>query len=183
MDIQAENRALQTEDRSRIIRNALIFLGIHTFVFIMLQLLMGQAQKHAEECEKSVAEYMLFFKWYFGLCAARQLVVCLVLKFTKQPQKTSDQAYLVFIILDAVFVSSLTVWGTMVQTDAAVSECRELGNNWVLLMYIFSICCLLYGWIYVILLCCGLTSLPLISIFWCFYRKQMKNMQGEMGIN
>ena len=57
---------------------------------------------------------MLFFKWYFGLCAARQLVVCLVLKFTKQPQKTSDQAYLVFIILDAVFVSSLTVWGTMV---------------------------------------------------------------------
>lgn len=41
LDIQAENRALQTADRSRIIRNALIFLGIHSFVFIMLQLLMG----------------------------------------------------------------------------------------------------------------------------------------------
>ena len=70
----------------------------------------------------------------------------------------------------------------MVQFDEESDGCRASDDNWVILMYILSICCLLYGWIYVILLCCGLTSLPLIAIFWCCYRNQLNNMRGEMGV-
>ena len=95
----------------------------------------------------------------------------------------SDFANLLFIGFDSLFVSSLTIWGTMVQFDESADGCRGSDDNWVLLMYIFSICCLLYGWIYVILLLCGLTSLPLIAIFWCFYRKQLNGMKSEMGVH
>ena len=90
---------------------------------------------------------------------------------------------MLFIGFDAIFVSSLTIWGTMIQFEDGAEGCRSSENNWVLLMYIFSICCLLYGWVYVILLLCGLTSLPLLGIFWCFYRKQLANMRGEMGVD
>ena len=120
---------------------------------------------------------------YFGLCAGRQLVIVVLISFARKPQKASDFANLLFIGFDAIFISSLTIWGTMAQFDEAADGCRKSDDDWVLLMYIFSICCLLYGWIYVILLCCGLTSLPLIAIFWCFYRKQLNNMRGEMGVD
>ena len=123
-----------------------------------------------QECGKDVHKYMYICMVYFGVCACRQLIVCVLISCSQEPQKTSDFANLLFIGFDAIFVSSLTIWGTMVQFDEESDGCRASDDNWVILMYILSICCLLYGWIYVILLCCGLTSLPLLAIFWCCYR-------------
>jgi len=51
---------------------------------------------------------------YFGVCACRQLIIVVLISFTKKPQKTSDYANLIFIGFDAIFVSALTIWGTMV---------------------------------------------------------------------
>lgn len=51
---------------------------------------------------------------YFGLCACRQLIIVVLISFTKKPQKASDYANLIFISFDAIFVSALTIWGTMV---------------------------------------------------------------------
>ena len=73
---------------------------------------------------------------------------------------------------------ALTIWGTKVQTSDNVYVCRQTSDKWELLMYILSLACLLYGWIYVILLCCAFSSLPLIIIFWCCYRRHMGDAMG-----
>ncbi len=135
-----------------------------------------------DDCGEDVKKYMDVCMSYSGVCACRQLIIVVLISFTKLPQKTSDYANLVFIGFDAIFVSALTIWGTMIQFDEKNDGCKHSDDNWVILLYIFSICCLLYGWIYVILLCLGLSSLPLIAIFWCCYRKQLNNMRGEMGV-
>jgi len=139
-------------------------------VFIALLLIVEYAAEKIKDCGNDVHNYIFICMIYFGQCAFRQLVIVLLISFTKNPQKTSDFANLLFIAFDSLFVSSLTIWGTMIQFEDRASECRRTSDKWVLLMYVMSICCLLYGWIYVILLCCGLTSLPLIAIFWCYYR-------------
>lgn len=118
---------------------------------------------------------------YAGICALRSLLIVVLISFTTSPQKTSDFANLLFIAFDAIFVSSLTIWGTMIQFDAPADTCRNSDDEWVILMYVMSICCLLFGWVYVILLCCGLTSVPLIAIFWCCYRKQVVSMNRQQN--
>lgn len=128
-------------------------------------------------------QYMMIFMVYFGFCSLRQLIIVVLIHCTPKPQKLSDYANLIFIGFDAIFVSSLTIWGTMVQFDEEADTCRESDETVILLMYIFAVCCLIYGWIYVVLLCCGLTSLPLVAIFFCCYRNQMRAMRGEMGVN
>mmetsp|Transcript_14935 Transcript_14935/g.20241 ORF Transcript_14935/g.20241 Transcript_14935/m.20241 type:complete len:127 (+) Transcript_14935:1046-1426(+) len=120
---------------------------------------------------------------YFGVCACRQLVIVVLISFTAKPQKTNDVAQAIFIAFDAIFVSTITIWGTTVLFDEESDGCRNSGDNWVILMYIFSILCLLFGWVYVILLCCGLTSVPLLLIFWCCYHRQLNNMRDEMGVH
>lgn len=58
--------------------------------------------------------------------------------------------------------------------------CREGadGAN-LLLMWIFAFCCLIWGWIYCTLLCCGCITTPFILIFWCVYRMQMNEISRE----
>lgn len=42
--------------------------------------------------------------------------------------------------------------------------------------WILSTCCLIYGWVYSALLCIGLAGVPLILVFWCFYKMQMSEI-------
>ena len=174
---------LEVADRKRIFRYAVSQFFIHSVVFITLLMVLRYAKETALECGTDIYKYLYICMAYFGFCAFRQLVIVVIVSFAKHPQKTSDLANILFIGFDAIFISALTMWGTMIQFDEGAKDCRDTSDNWVLMMYIMNLGCLLYGWAYFILLCCGLTSLPLIAIFWCFYRKQMNNMRGEMGVD
>ena len=76
-------------------------------------LILRYAKEQAEECGRDVHKYMVICMAYFGLCAGRQLVIVVLISFARKPQKASDFANLLFIGFDAIFVSSLTIWGTM----------------------------------------------------------------------
>ena len=182
LQIQGQNELVELEDRKRIFKHSTTLFGVYSFTFIVLILILRYAESQYEDCGQDVKKYMNFCMFYFGVCACRQLIIVVLICFTKKPQRTSDAANTLFIAFDAIFVSSITFWGTTVLFDEESDGCRNSGDNWVILMYIFSILCLLYGWIYVILLCCGMTSLTLLLIFWCCYRRQLSSLSEQMGV-
>ena len=106
--------------------------------------------------------------------------MCLLIPCTSKPQRLRDLANVVFITIDIFLFTSITVYGTKIMFSDNTKACREgdVGAD-LLMMWIFSFCCLIYGWIYCMLLCCGLTALPLILIFWCVYRMQMNEISRE----
>ena len=153
---------------------------VHCVITITLFALVKRGENDAKGCSKDVHKYLEYCAGYFGLCCLRQFIVCLLIPCTKQPQRLRDLANVVFIAIDIFLFTCLTVFGTKIMFADDTKACRqgEDGSN-LLMMWIFSFCCLIYGWIYCGLLCCGLTTFPLILIFWCVYRMQMNEISRE----
>ena len=87
-------------------------------------------------------------------------------------------ANVVFIAIDIFLFTAITFFGSKIMFSEETKACRDNGTD-ILMMWILGFCCLLYGWVYCLLLACGLTTLPLILIFWCVYRMQMNEIARE----
>ena len=150
---------------------------ILSVITISLLILVKRGEGDAKGCSHEVHKYLTYCALYFGFAALRQFVVCLLIPCTSKPQRLRDLANIVFIAIDIFLFTSITIYGTKIMFSDATKSCREgdVGAD-LLMMWIFSFCCLIYGWIYCLLLCCGLTTLPLIMIFWCVYRMQMNEI-------
>lgn len=98
---------------------------------------------------------------------------------SKRPQKFRDLSNICFIMIDLFLVVILTVYGTNALFGESGLECRDNGDPNTFKWWVISVCCLVYGWVYSLLLLVGLTSLPLIIVFWCFYRMQMSEIENE----
>ena len=81
-----------------------------------------------------------------------------------------------YVVVDLFYVVVLTVWGGIcIFSDEAIT-CKDSAIIDLMNWWILSMVCLLYGLIYSLLLCIGLTSLPFILIFWCYYHMQVRNV-------
>lgn len=125
------------------------------------------------DCDLNFGRFLLIQNSFYGFLAFRHFCVILLLFLTKNPFRVRDCANLVFLIIDAVFVTFLTVYGTRALFSPIGLWCRDNINSYTFRWWILSVCCLVFNWVYDLLLLIGLTSLPLIMIFWCFYQKQM----------
>lgn len=102
-----------------------------------------------------------------------------LLCFVKKSQRVSDGSYIVFLVCDTAIVILLTVYGTNAVFLGQGIACRDNGQPENFRWWVVSLICLLYGMAYSFLLCIGLTSLPFIILFWCFYRMQMNEIVNE----
>lgn len=116
---------------------------------------------------------------YFGAVAMRHFGVVVLLCFASRPQRVRDLSNILFIVIDIVVVTMATVYGTKALFEDHGLACRDNGDPNTFNWWVISCCLLIYGWIYSFLLCIGLTSLPLIIVFWCFYRMQMSEIENE----
>jgi type II secretory pathway component PulF len=73
----------------------------------------------------------------------------------------------------------VTGYGTKALFEDSGIECRDNNDPNTFKWWVISVITLVYGWGYSLLLLIGLTSLPLIIIFWCFYRMQMSEIENE----
>ncbi len=96
------------------------------------------------------------------------VVVCLC--FIKRPQRVRDLSNILFIVVDLFIVVISTIYGTKALFWTTGINCRDNGDPITFKWWVISVLCLVYGWVYSVLLCIGLTSLPLIIVFWCFYK-------------
>lgn len=105
--------------------------------------------------------------------------VVVLLCFAKRPQRVRDVSSIFFIVIDLFMVTIFTVYGTKGLFSPEGLSCRDNGDPNTFRWWVISVCCLVYGWAYSVLLCIGFTSLPLIIVFWCFYRMQMSEIANE----
>lgn len=126
-----------------------------------------------------MGRYLMLQDVYFAFLTTRHLGVAVLLCFAKRPQKVRDLSSILFIVIDLFLVVVMTVYGTKALFDQNGLTCRDNGDPNTFRWWIISVCCLIYGWIYSVLLCIGFTSLPLIILFWCFYRMQMNEIANE----
>ena len=118
-----------------------------------------------------MGQYLVFASVYFGIAAARNMFVAAALCFSKRPQRIHDISVVFSILFDAAIVTIMTVYGTKSLFSPEGIICRDNGDPNTFKWWVIGCCCLVYGWAYGVLLCVGLTSLPLVIIFWCYYRK------------
>lgn len=105
--------------------------------------------------------------------------VVVLLCFAKKPQRVRDLSSIFFIGIDLFVVVIMTIYGTKSLFSGPGVLCRDNGDPDTFKWWVISVCCLVYGWAYSVLLCIGFTSLPLIIVFWCFYRMQMQEIVNE----
>ena len=86
-----------------------------------------------------------------------------------------------YIGFDLFIVVVLTVFGGMCLFTEVTMNCKS-SNPLLLEWWIISMCMFVYGVVYSLLLCIGLTSLPFILIFWCFYSMQMRDIRNQTRI-
>ena len=126
-----------------------------------------------------MGRYLMIQAVYFGVIASRHFGVVVMLCFSARPQRVRDLSNILFIIADIAAVPLMSVYGTKALFMEQGVYCRDNGNPNTFNWWVISCCLLCYGWIYSFLLCIGLTSLPLIIVFWCFYKMQMSEIQNE----
>lgn len=126
-----------------------------------------------------MGRYLIVKVVYFAIVSFRHMAVVVLLCFAKKPQRVRDISSILFIVFDLCTVTILTVYGTKSLFSPEGLACRDSGGANNFRWWVISVCCLVYGWAYSVLLCIGLTSLPLILVFWCFYRMQMTEIANE----
>lgn len=126
-----------------------------------------------------MGRYLVLQDVYFALVTTRHMFVVVLLCFAKKPQRVRDLSSIFFIVIDLFMVTVMTVYGTKSLFSPTGLACRDTGSPDNFKWWVISVCCLIYGWAYSVLLCIGLTSLPLIIVFWCFYRMQMTEIANE----
>jgi hypothetical protein len=97
-----------------------------------------------------------------------------LLCYAKNPHQVRDWSNILFLVVDVIFVTFLTVYGTRALFSPVGLYCRDNNDPNTFKWWVVSLCCLVINWMYDLLLLVGLTSLPLIIIFWCIYRMQMR---------
>lgn len=117
-----------------------------------------------------MGRYLVLQDVYFAFVACRHMGVVVCLCFVKRPQRVRDLSNILFIVIDLFIVVIATVYGTKALFWTSGINCRDNGNPDTFKWWVISVLCLVYGWVYSVLLCIGLTSLPLIIVFWCFYK-------------
>ena len=132
-------------------------------------------------CSQNMQRYLVYSLYYFLIVSIRHLLPVLLLPCTTKPQRLMDICNILYLAVDVFVVVLLTVYGTQALFNEVAMECRyestELMRWWVV-----SVCTLLFGWVYTTLLCIGLASLPLICLFWCFYKMQISEIQNEQRL-
>lgn len=128
------------------------------------------------DCDKVFGRFLIIQESYYGFLAFRHFCVLVLLFLTKNPYRVRDWSNLLFLIMDVVVVTFLTVYGTRALFSPIGLWCRDNNDPNTFKWWIVSMCCLIFNWLYDLLLLIGLTSLPLIVIFWCFYRMQMSEI-------
>jgi hypothetical protein len=126
-----------------------------------------------------MGRYLILQTVYFAFVSARNLCVVSVACLAKRPQRVRDLSNILFIVLDLFLVILPTVYGTLALFQPYGLYCRDNGNPETFRWWVISVLCLVYGWVYSVLLCIGFTSLPLIVVFWCFYKMQMSEIANE----
>lgn len=117
-----------------------------------------------------MGRYLIIQSVYFGFLSARNMFVCALLCFAKQPYYIRDYSSVLFICFDFFSVIIMTIYGTKALFSTSGVNCRDNNGPDTFKWWVISMCFLIYDWGYGILLCIGFTSLPLIIVFWCFYR-------------
>lgn len=113
--------------------------------------------------------YLQYALYYFAFVSIRHTGVCIAVACARRPQKVMDMSNLINIGMDVFLVVLLTVFGTQVLFGEDAKQCSYQSES-LMKWWILSTCCLIYGWVYSALLCIGLAGLPLILVFWCFYK-------------
>jgi hypothetical protein len=139
-------------------------------------------QNEAFDCDIDFGRFLIVEDVYFAFVVVRNMMVVTVLCFAKRPQRVRDISNIVFLTMDIGMIPILSVYGTKSLFAETGTFCRDNGNPTTFKWWVISVCCLIYGWVYSVLLCIGLTSLPLIIIFWCFYRMQMTEISNQMRL-
>ena len=183
IELQDRRHNIEKIEKKRTFKYCLTIAIVQLVVFLSLFTVLQIYRDKAVECHSDIERYMTYCMYYFAFSSFRQVVVVLLIPFSKKPTQVRDRSNFVFITMDFILYSSLTIWGTRILIKNKAIQCSESNDTIQVFMWVFSLACLLYGWVYVILLCCGLTSMPLIFIFWCVYRMQMRQMEAELGPN
>ena len=170
LSLQSKQEEADKADIRKIMIYSVTQFGIQVSIGLFLFFMLQNMEDKAKSCSKDVWRYLNFCLYYFEFSSLRALIVCFMIPCFKKPQQVRDISNCVFIGLDAILYTTLTIWGSMVVFDENTWKCRNSEDRKEVIMWLTSICFIVYGWVYVILLCCGLTSVPLLVIFWCVHR-------------
>ena len=177
-ELQAQREHVSKQDKKRIMQYSIARVIILSVITVSLITVTHKGETDLKSCSQDVHQYLTYCSYYFGFCAFRQLLVATLIPCTQKPYRLRDLANVVFIAIDIFLFTAITFFGTKIMFSDETKACRDNGTD-ILMMWIFGVCCLLYGWVYCLLLACGLTTLPLILVFWCVYRMQMNEIVRE----
>jgi len=156
---------------------------IYSVITISIGFVINKMQAAVFACDTDLGRFLFLFEVYFGFCATRNLVVIVLLCFCKKTHTVRDGSYITFLIADTVLIILLTFYGTKAVFLGPGLHCRDNGQSATFRWWVISCICLIYGMAYTCLLCIGLTSLPCIILFWCFYRMQMNELINESRLS
>jgi hypothetical protein len=166
-------------ERSRILCGSIGVFSFYLFLTVGLSVVIEKTQEAAFACDPDMGQYLILQAVYFGFVAARNFAIVVLICYAKRPQRVRDLSNIAAIVVDLFIVVCATIYGSFSLFSPNSLFCRDNGNPDTFCWWIISMLCLVFGWIYTVLLCIGLTSLPLIIIFWCFYRMQMTEIANE----
>lgn len=146
---------------------------------IVISIVIRSLQKVVFACDQDLGKYLIFNCIYFSFLSARNFGVAVLLCRSNKPQVIRDWSSVIFLLTDAVLVSLMTLYGLKNLFEPEGLICRDNGEPETFQWWVISCVCLVIGLIYSALLCVGFASVPLIVIFWCYFKLQMEELENE----
>ena len=125
LELQSRREEIDNDDKKGLLKYAITVSFIQMAVFLSLLLLLAKHKDKANECHEDMVWYLTYCMYYFGVAALRQLFVIFIVPFVKKPQLLKDRANCLFLSMDAILYTSLTIWGTKIISNEKAIECSE----------------------------------------------------------